>query len=102
MRPGATRPRSASKARTERLRTTSNLFSRFELGLECAAEVRAGEEVAMLALEGMLDQLLRSLGVGDPDFQLGDLLLGQVVPGRAPPAGRCEQPADLREGEPRV
>ena len=79
-----------------------DLSSGFELALERGAEVRAGEEVAMLALEGVLDQCLGSLGVRDPGIQLGDLALGQVVPGRAPPARRCEQGADLREGEPRV
>ena len=56
----------------------------------------------MLALEGVLDQLLRSPGVRDAGIELGDLALGQAVPGRALPARRCEQRADLRKGEPGV
>jgi hypothetical protein len=71
----------------------------FELSLECGAETGAGEEIAVWALESVLDQLLRLLCVGDASVEFRDLALGQVTPASASLTPGGEHAADLREGE---
>jgi len=56
----------------------------------------------MFAFEGVLNQLPRSPRVCDSGIKLCDLSLRELIPGRAPPFPRREQPTDLREGEARV
>src|SRR5918997_666147 len=71
-----------------------------ELGLDCGAEVGAGEEVAVGAFERMIDERLRPPGVRDAGVELRGLSLGQATPVPVPPAPGGEQPTDLREREP--
>ena len=52
----------------------------FELSVECSAEARTAEEVAVRAVEGVLDQLLCSLRVRDANVKVRDLALGQLRP----------------------
>jgi hypothetical protein len=56
----------------------------------------------MGAVERVLDQIFRSLGVGDASVELRDLALGQRTPGPASWAPGGEQPTDLCEREPGV
>ena len=70
-----------------------------ELGLECVPETGAGEEIAVWALESVLDQRLRLLRVGDASVELRDLALGQVTPASTSLAAGGEHAADLRERE---
>jgi hypothetical protein len=52
------------------------------------------------AFESVLDQFLRSLGVGDASVELSDLPLGQATPGPTSAARGREQLTDLRAGPP--
>jgi hypothetical protein len=55
-------------------------------GVERGAEVWAGEEVAMRAVEGVFEQLLCPLRFGYASVELFDLAFGETIPGPAPPA----------------
>jgi hypothetical protein len=69
------------------------------VSLERGAELWAVEVIAMGACERVLDQLLRSPGVGDASVELCDLALGQAIPRRASPSHRGDEPTDLCERE---
>jgi hypothetical protein len=67
--------------------------------VERGAEVRAGEEIAMRAVEGVFEQVLRPLRFGYASVELVDLALGEPTPVFAPPAVCRQQLTDLSERE---
>jgi hypothetical protein len=52
------------------------VWIRFERGLERGAEVGAGEKVLMGAVEGVFEEALRPLWLGNAGVELGDLAFG--------------------------
>src|SRR5919108_3221419 len=84
------------------MRADASTGGRREPGLERSAEVRAGDEVAMWAVEGVREESLGVFCLGYAGVELGDLAFGERGPARAPAAACGQQLTDLLEREARV